>query len=78
LTTVKKHPLSVLGKYYVDLDTCLDHKCCVEIAPNNFKMDEEIWTAYVFKQPETSEEEAECREAMACCPVRAILSDVDN
>lgn len=72
---IKKHPLNVEGKYYVDAEICLDHECCVDIAPDNFKMDEENWQAYVFKQPETAEEEAKCHEALMCCPVESILDD---
>ena len=57
---IKKHPLNVIGKYYVDQNACLDHECCADEAPINFKMDENIWSAYVFKQPETPEENAQC------------------
>lgn len=60
--TTKKHKLNVSGKYYVDCETCLDHKLCIEEAPNNFKLDDD-YCAYVFKQPETPEEEAQCNEA---------------
>ena len=69
-----KHPLNVPGKYYVDCDTCLDHECCIEAAPNNFMQDEEH-SAYVFKQPENQEEEAQCRQAVEECPVAAIRDD---
>jgi 4Fe-4S single cluster domain of Ferredoxin I len=31
--------------------------------------------AYVFKQPETLEEEELCKEAMMCCPMFAIYDD---
>ena len=62
------------GRYYVDCDTCLDHECCFDAAPNNFRMDEHL-TAYVFKQPNTSEEEAQCRQALQECPVAAIRDD---
>ena len=37
-------------------------------------MDEHL-TAYVFKQPSTSEEEAQCRQALEECPVAAIRDD---
>lgn len=69
---IKKHPLNVEGKYYVDCESCLDHEICVDEAPNNFKMDEDTWCAYVFKQPESPEEEAQCNEAFLACPVEAI------
>lgn len=71
---VNKHPLNVPGRYYVDFDTCIDHECCVEAAPNNFKMDED-YVAYVFKQPTTPEEEKSCKKAMNVCPVEAIRDD---
>jgi ferredoxin len=73
---IRKHPLNVTGRYYVDCDTCLDHELCVETAPNNFRMDYEMLTAaYVFKQPDNPEEEAQCRQALEECPVTAILDD---
>lgn len=71
---IKKHPLNVPGKYYVDYDVCLNHECCIDEAPNNFKIDED-YIAYVFKQPETEDEEIQCKNAMNCCPVEAILND---
>ncbi len=70
---IRKHPLNAKGKYYVDYDTCLNH-CCFEIAPNNFKEDEN-YVAYVFKQPQMPKEESKCREAMLACPVQAIHDD---
>jgi ferredoxin len=36
---------------------------------------DENHTAYVFKQPGTSEEEAQCRQALEECPVMAIHAD---
>ena len=61
---ISRDPLSAPGRYYVDSDKCVHHECCVETAPNNFRMGEHI-SAYVFKQPSTSaeEEEAQCRQA---------------
>ena len=71
---ISKHPLSAPGRYYVDCNPCVHHLCCVEIAPNNFHMGENI-CAYVFKQPGTPEEEAQCREALTTCPTAAIHDD---
>ena len=71
---ITKHPLNVPGRYYVLHDVCLDHECCVDDAPHNFRMDEN-WSAYVFKQPATPEEEEKCRRALADCPVEAIKDD---
>ena len=72
---IKKHPLNVQGKYYVDYEVCLNHEYCVYEAPHNFKIDENTWCAYTFKQPETPDEENQCKEAMASCPVEAIRDD---
>lgn len=72
---VKIHPLNVKGKYYVDQETCLVHGCCCDEAPNNFRLDETDYGAYVFKQPETFEEEQHCKDAMDVCPVEAIHDD---
>lgn len=71
---VKKHPLNVKGKYYVDCNICIDH-CCYDIALANFKLDEETYQTYVFKQPETSEEEKLCEEIVLYCPVEAVYDD---
>ena len=73
---ISRHPLNAPGRYYVDCDTCLHHQVCVDTAPNNFRMDDLI--AYVFKQPGTSEEEAQCREALEFCPTAAIHDDGDG
>ena len=75
-TEIEKHPLNVAGRYYVDCATCLDHDLCVEIAPNNFRKDDN-YTAYVFKQPSNPEEETQCRKAVDYCPVGAIHGDGD-
>jgi ferredoxin len=71
---IKKHLLSVQGKYYVDCESCIDH-CCYDMAPANFKIDLENYTTYVFKQPETPEEEALCKEVVEYCPVEAVHDD---
>ena len=73
---IRKHPLNVPGRYYVDCDTCLDHELCAETAPNNIRIDDEMLVAaYVFKQPGNPEEEAQCRQALEDCPVYAIRDD---
>ena len=72
---INRHALSVPGKYYVECDVCVHHECCIETAPNNFRMHDEVLTAYVFKQPDTSEEEAQCRQALEECPTAAIHDD---
>ena len=72
---ISRHPLNAPGRYYVDYDTCVHHECCVDAAPNNFRMGDDYLTAYVFKQPATPEEEAQCRQALEDCPAAAIHDD---
>ena len=72
----QKWPENVPGRYFVD-ETCIASKYCVSAAPENFTMDES-GHAYVFKQPVTPEEEEQCREAMAGCPVSAIGEDTEE
>ena len=69
----KKHPLNVLGKYYVT-EYCLACENCQLAAPNNFCYDEQGQT-YVFKQPSDFEEEIQCRRALLECPMEAIRDD---
>ena len=68
---------NVAGKYYVD-SNCIDCDVCRETAPENFRANEDEGYSYVFKQPENSEEEAQCQEAMESCPVEAIGDDGDE
>jgi ferredoxin len=65
---------NVGGKFYVD-SQCIDCDLCRETAPNNFTRADDEGYSFVFKQPENSEEEAQCREAMEGCPVEAIGED---
>ena len=69
-----KLPDNVAGKYYVDAQ-CIDCDVCRVTAPANFQRSEEKGYSYVFHQPAVPEEEAQCQEAMDCCPVEAIGSD---
>lgn len=69
-----KYPENVAGTYYCD-DQCIDCDLCRETAPANFKRNEDGGHSYVYKQPETPEEEALCKEAMEGCPVEAIGND---
>jgi ferredoxin len=62
---------SVPGKYYVDTQ-CIDCDVCRVTAPGNFQREENRGYSYVFRQPETADEEAQCQEAMDSCPVEAI------
>jgi ferredoxin len=69
-----KYPENAVGRYYVD-DQCIDCDQCRETAPDIFRRDEATGHSYVFRQPETPEEEALCQEAMLSCPVEAIGDD---
>ena len=62
------------GKFYVDTQ-CIDCDVCRVTAPGNFQREEEKGYSYVFRQPANREEEAQCQEAMDCCPVEAIGDD---
>jgi ferredoxin len=65
---------NVAGKYYVDAQ-CIDCDVCRVTAPENFQRSDQKGYSYVFRQPADPEEEAQCQEAMDCCPVEAIGSD---
>ena len=65
---------NVAGQYYVDSE-CIACNMCIEIAPDNFKIDDEEGIAYVAMQPENDDAKAACQEAMDACPVEAIGSD---
>ena len=69
-----KHKENVAGKFYVD-DQCIDCDLCRETAPNNFARSDEGGYSFVTKQPATTDEEAQCKQAMEGCPVEAIGSD---
>ena len=59
------------GPYFVDLE-CIDCDACREMAPSNFTRNETEGYSYVYKQPNSKQEEEECKEAMDGCPVEAI------
>jgi ferredoxin len=62
------------GKWYVD-SSCIDCDVCRTTAPNNFKANEDEGYSMVYKQPANAEEQAQCEEAKASCPVEAIGDD---
>jgi ferredoxin len=66
-----KLPQNVPGRFYVD-STCIDCGLCPSTAPAHFRRDAEIGQSYVFRQPETPEEIALCREALESCPTESI------
>lgn len=65
---------NVPGRWYVD-KKCILCSVCSEAAPNNFREATAHDHDIVYKQPETPEEETQCEEAMAACPVEAIGND---
>jgi len=69
-----KYSDNTTGKFYVD-DQCIDCDLCRETAPANFTRQEDGGYSFVYKQPESEDEEALCKEAMEGCPVEAIGSD---
>lgn len=62
------------GRYYVD-SQCIDCDLCRETSPANFMRNDGECFSFVYKQPETPEEEALCKDALANCPVEAIGDD---
>ena len=72
-----RYPVNVPGKFYVD-NQCIDCDLCRETAPNNFKRSDDGGYSYVFKQPETPQEEDQSREALEGCPVEAIGNNGDT
>ncbi len=70
----KKWADSVKGKYYVD-DQCIDCDACRTEAPKNYKRNDDNGYSFVYKQPETPEEEAQSKAAKEACPVEAIGDD---
>ena len=57
-----KLPENAGGKYYVDVQ-CIDCDVCRVTAPGNFRRDDIKAYSYVFRQPSTPDEEAQCQEA---------------
>ncbi|MBI5366969.1 MAG: ferredoxin [Planctomycetes bacterium] len=73
----EKYPDNAAGKFYCDTQ-CIDCDLCRTTAPANFARNEEKGYSYVFKQAESPEEEALCRQALEECPVEAIGQDGDT
>jgi len=59
------------NKYRVN-EECIGCRACVEVAGNNFEIDDNN-LAFLKKQPENETEEKLCLEALEVCPVSAIL-----
>lgn len=66
----ERWPDNAQGRYFVDRE-CIDCDLCRTTAPDNFERSE-LGYSYVSRQPSTSQEERDCAEALAGCPVEAI------
>lgn len=73
----ERYPDNVPGKYYVDTK-CTICGLCQDLAPNNFRVNDSGLYAFVFKQPTTPEEIAQCEEAFSTCPCYEIGNDGDR
>jgi ferredoxin len=60
-------------KFHVN-ENCIASEFCVGVAPEHFRLNEDGF-AEVYRQPVTDEEIQRCREAMAGCPVNAIVEE---
>ena len=69
-----RYPDNVPGEFYVDTN-CIDCDVCRDSAPDNFTRNDEEGYSYVYKQPATDAERAECEQALGECPVEAIGND---
>jgi len=67
-------PDNAPGKWYVD-SSCIDCDVCRTTAPSNFQANEDEGHSFLAKQPENADEESQCTEAKASCPVEAIGDD---
>jgi NitT/TauT family transport system substrate-binding protein len=65
-------------KRYNISEECIGCRACVEVASNNFVMNDTN-KACIKKQPENDSEKSQCKEALDICPVNAIYTDeADN
>ena len=62
------------GKFYVN-ERCIGCTLCHETAPGHFRTNDEEGVDFVFRQPETPEEETLCIKAREACPIDAIQDD---
>lgn len=65
---------NVDGPFYVD-QQCIDCDACREIAPAGFTRNDNAGYSFVYRQPQSPEDEDAWRLAMASCPVDAIGDD---
>jgi ferredoxin len=65
---------NVPGKFYIT-ELCIGCTLCHETAPGHFRANAQEGYCYIFKQPETPEEERLCSETKKTCPMDAIRDD---
>ena len=69
-----RYPENIAGAYYVD-NQCIDCDLCRETAPNSVKRNDDGGYSFVYKQPDSPEDQKLAKEAMEGCPVEAIGSN---
>jgi ferredoxin len=69
-----RYPDNAAGAYYVD-DQCIDCDACRLTAPDFFRRNDDGGYSYVYRQPESDADRAQCDEALDGCPVEAIGRD---
>ncbi len=67
-------PDNAEGAFYVDLE-CILCTVCSELAPENFRLATSEDHDVCYRQPVDEAQLAQCRAAMAECPVEAIGDD---
>ncbi|HEY0082009.1 MAG TPA: ferredoxin [Pyrinomonadaceae bacterium] len=67
----ERFPDNAPGRYYVDAN-CIDCDVCRDSAQENFKRNDAGGYSFVYKQPATEAERAECDRVREECPVEAI------
>ncbi|ABE53177.1 ferredoxin [Methanococcoides burtonii] len=65
---------NIEGVFYVENEFITCQKC-IDEAPNNFKMNDNGSSVFVFKQPENDTEKKNCEEVMDSCSAEAIGND---
>jgi ferredoxin len=71
---ILRNEKNTAGKWYTD-QNCIICGLCAEYAPGVFKPDDSFAYNYVFKQPETAEEEEQALLCKEACPTDAIGND---
>ena len=64
-------PGNVPGRFFVNHE-CIVCSMCADAAPDYFRLGDDEDGNIVYRQPETPEEVAACRDALDGCPVEAI------